>query len=52
MSEVQLTDEFDSWLSGLRDRTAQMRIVARIRRKRRDIERATELLKQLEPDYD
>lgn len=32
MYEVQLTDEFEAWLAGLRDRAAQMRVVARIRR--------------------
>jgi putative addiction module killer protein len=32
MYEVQLTEEFEAWLAGLRDRSAQMRVVARIRR--------------------
>jgi len=32
MYEVQLTEEFEAWLAGLRDRAAQMRIVARLRR--------------------
>lgn len=32
MYKVQLTDEFCSWLEGLADKRARMRIVARIRR--------------------
>lgn len=32
MYKVQLTDEFCSWLEGLTDKRARMRIVARIRR--------------------
>lgn len=32
MYEVQLTEEFEAWLAGLRDRAAQMRVLARIRR--------------------
>jgi putative addiction module killer protein len=32
MFRVERTEEFESWLDGLRDRTAQKRIVMRIRR--------------------
>lgn len=32
MSRVERTEEFENWLDGLRDRTAQKRIAMRVRR--------------------
>ena len=45
MFALQLISEFESWLDGLLDKKAQVRIAARLRQKR-----AQQILKNLEPE--